>query len=140
MNGYRRNTHIDEPEINLHPDNQVVLTRVLGELVNKGLRLIISTHSDYIVREINNLIMAGELKAAGSQSQTEFGYSDEMMLDRKQVRAYYFEPSEAAQVVVDPAPIDRYGFSVATIDQTIRLQNEITDNLHDILKFDYPKL
>ncbi|MEI6143900.1 MAG: AAA family ATPase, partial [Mariniphaga sp.] len=48
---------IDEPELNLHPDNQVKLARIFARLINNGLRLIISTHSDYIVREFNNLIM-----------------------------------------------------------------------------------
>ena len=40
---------IDEPEMNLHPDNQILLTRIFAELVNKGLRIVISTHSDYFV-------------------------------------------------------------------------------------------
>lgn len=49
---------IDEPEMNLHPDNQILIARIFARLVNKGLRLVVSTHSDYIVRELNNLVMA----------------------------------------------------------------------------------
>ncbi|MFM8332805.1 MAG: AAA family ATPase, partial [Candidatus Methylumidiphilus sp.] len=48
---------IDEPELNLHPDNQRKFARLLVRLVNAGIRVVASTHSDYIVREINNLIM-----------------------------------------------------------------------------------
>ena len=48
---------IDEPELNLHPDNQLKITRVLAKLVNHGFKVIMSTHSDYIIREVNNLIM-----------------------------------------------------------------------------------
>lgn len=48
---------IDEPEINLHPDNQILVARMLVRLMNSGFRVILSTHSDYIIREINNMVM-----------------------------------------------------------------------------------
>lgn len=48
---------IDEPELNLHPSNQRVIARFLAKLVNSGIRVIVSTHSDYFVKEINSLIM-----------------------------------------------------------------------------------
>ncbi len=48
---------IDEPELNLHPDNQILMARFLGRLVNEGFKVIASTHSDYIIMEISNLIM-----------------------------------------------------------------------------------
>lgn len=130
---------IDEPEINLHPDNQIILTRVLGELINKGLRLIVSTHSDYIVRELNNMMMARELKCVDDVTYQKFGYQEDMLLDRHQVKVYSFEIGKDSQISVVPLETDRYGFSVGTIDQAIRQQNETTDTLHDILKYDYPE-
>ena len=51
---------IDEPEINLHPSNQIIIARLLARLANKGFRLLISTHSDYIVREFNNLVILSQ--------------------------------------------------------------------------------
>ncbi|WP_423061290.1 AAA family ATPase [Citrobacter portucalensis] len=47
---------IDEPELNLHPDNQIVMAELIVRLVNLGVKVIMTTHSDYIVREINNRI------------------------------------------------------------------------------------
>jgi len=47
---------IDEPELNLHPDNQVLMAELIVRLVNNGVKIIMTTHSDYIVREINNRI------------------------------------------------------------------------------------
>ncbi|HEX4419621.1 MAG TPA: AAA family ATPase, partial [Kofleriaceae bacterium] len=43
---------IDEPELNLHPDNQRRLTRILAELVRQGVSVLITTHSDYVLREL----------------------------------------------------------------------------------------
>jgi predicted ATPase len=40
---------IDEPELNLHPENQRLITQVLANLVNIGIKVFITTHSDYII-------------------------------------------------------------------------------------------
>ena len=51
---------IDEPELNIHPANQRHIARLLARLVNAGLRIVISTHSDTIVREFNSLLMLSQ--------------------------------------------------------------------------------
>lgn len=48
---------LDEPELNLHPANQRRLARFIVALVNHGVKVFITTHSDYIVKEFNTLIM-----------------------------------------------------------------------------------
>ena len=48
---------IDEPELNLHPDNQRRIARLLARLVNLGIKVFITTHSSYIIKELNTLIM-----------------------------------------------------------------------------------
>ncbi len=47
---------IDEPELNLHPSNQIKLAQLFAMLANIGIKIFCTTHSDYIVREFNNLI------------------------------------------------------------------------------------
>jgi len=47
---------IDEPELNLHPDNQIKMAELIARMVNSSIRVILTTHSDYLVREINNRI------------------------------------------------------------------------------------
>lgn len=46
---------IDEPELNLHPKSQKKLASMLFEIMKSGIHVIISTHSDYLIREIINL-------------------------------------------------------------------------------------
>ena len=48
---------IDEPESHLDTANQVFLARLLARMVRAGLKVLVTTHSDYLVKEINNLIM-----------------------------------------------------------------------------------
>ncbi len=49
---------IDEPEMNLHPEAQVKMMEFLAMLVNAGLRVLITTHSPYMVDHVINLMEA----------------------------------------------------------------------------------
>lgn len=127
---------IDEPEMNLHPDNQIVLARLFARLVNKGIRLIISTHSDYIIREFNNLVMAHEIvNYRKATSEGELPYDRSELLDRKKIDVLYFQFNKKGKVDISSVPLDKYGFNIESIDNTINLQNEITQNLYDNLRY-----
>jgi len=47
-----------EPETNLHPFAQVQFAELIGLLVNKGINIIMTIHSPYIVDHLSNLIIA----------------------------------------------------------------------------------
>ena len=127
---------IDEPELNLHPDNQVKLTRIFARLINKGLRLVISTHSDYIIREINNLIMFSNVDAKEDFSSI-YNYNKGEYINLNDVSAYFFnyKNERAKQTEVTPIKIDKYGFEVETLDNTIDYLNEISNDLFFNLKY-----
>lgn len=49
---------IDEPEMNLHPEGQITIMELLYLLVKFGEnRLVLSTHSDYLVKKLINLLL-----------------------------------------------------------------------------------
>lgn len=63
---YPKNTKpiifIEEPEAHLHPSKQVKFAEILGEIVKTdSVRIVISSHSNYIFNKLNNMIMAKEL-------------------------------------------------------------------------------
>ncbi len=126
---------IDEPEMNMHPENQRILARIFAALVNKGLRMVVSTHSDYIIREFNNLIMANELLNQHNERISKMvseTYSKEESLDKNKMEVLYFKPVKR-KVEVISLPLYRDGFSVESIDSTINAQNEVSQNLYDLL-------
>ena len=51
---------IDEPELNLHPENQLRIARLFSQLVNIGIKIFVTTHSDYIIKELNTLIVLNQ--------------------------------------------------------------------------------
>lgn len=47
---------IDEPELNLHPTSQIKMAKLVARLVNAGVKVLLTTHSDFFIRELNDLI------------------------------------------------------------------------------------
>jgi hypothetical protein len=79
---------IDEPELNLHPSNQRCLARLLASLVNIGIKVFITTHSDYIVREFNTLITLNNPHPDIKKVAQKYGYLSTELLDYKKVSLY----------------------------------------------------
>lgn len=117
---------IDEPELNLHPDNQRKVARVLGQLVNAGLKVIVSTHSDYFVRELNNLIMLKKDFAGAKVLQKKYGYADNELLDGKRVSAYLFDNKKIIPMVLD----EDEGIVAETFDEIINTLSESSNEIY----------
>lgn len=79
---------IDEPELNLHPANQRRLARLLVRLVNAGIKIFITTHSDYIVKELNTLIMLNSDLPQLDEVRKQWGYTIEDRLEHSRVHVY----------------------------------------------------
>jgi hypothetical protein len=114
---------IDEPELNLHPDNQRKVARVLARLARSGIKVLISTHSDYVIREINNLIMLSADHDGALRQR--LGYDEEETLAPEQVGAYLFHPTGARPIEVAPT-----GIEVETIDREINALNSVSQDIY----------
>lgn len=119
---------IDEPETNLSAQNQVKMTRFLSILINAGMKIIITTHSDYIVREFTNLIMLNNDFSDKDSFRKNFKYSDEEFLDHRKVKAY-----QAIDGKVLPCPVDNRGIVMKLFDKEIERQNQVVEELDFIL-------
>ena len=124
---------IDEPESHISPQNQVAFARLLARLVNAGMRVFVTTHSDYIVREFNNLIMLGgdfSRKKSFLQKHKK-DYSADDFLNPESVRGYVCE--KGALTACD---IDRFGISMSPFDDAIEKTSKISIELDSGLRAD----
>lgn len=48
---------IDEPESHLTLRNQRLMAKLIASIVNLGIKVFITTHSDFLIKEFNNLIL-----------------------------------------------------------------------------------
>ncbi|NOQ06090.1 AAA family ATPase [Acinetobacter baumannii] len=122
---------IDEPELNLHPKNQRLFSRFIALLVKKGIKVFITTHSDYIIRELNNLILMNHNAAHMEAVKEKNGYESWEDLDPKKVNVYVtkFDHNKKCiqleNVVVDPIK----GININSFDDEIIKLNNIQDAL-----------
>ena len=128
---------IDEPELNLHPENQRQLARLFARLVNLGVRVFVTTHSDYIVKELNTLIMLNQNTPNTKRIAKQENYRTEDFLSPDATRVYMAERSRVklgpgkrtieCQTLVR-APIDaRMGIEARSFDDTINKMNDIQE-------------
>lgn len=109
---------IDEPELNLHPDLQRKVTRFLAKAVNRGFRIILSTHSDYVLREFSNLVRLGAAGERGAEVATALGYDPECTLKPDLVGVWHFANGGAESL-----KINGDGFNLSSIEDVIGQQN-----------------
>jgi hypothetical protein len=123
---------IDEPELNLHPDNQRMMARFFGRLVNEGFKVLISTHSDYIVREINNLIMLSQDHEKTDQLIHRYGYLKNQCLKPGQVEVLLFRREENGSPGVKARAIEvsETGFEIETIDKVVKDLNDSSQDIY----------
>ena len=54
--------YVEQPELHLHPQAQVVMAELLAEAANRGVRVIVETHSSLLLLTVQTLIAKGEIK------------------------------------------------------------------------------
>ena len=117
---------IDEPEMNLHPEAQRRLARLLVRLANKKIKVFISTHSEYILREINALVRMNELKERELLLQ-KYRYVEHELISKDDVNCYVLKDGVTDKMKAE----GNYGFSVSSFDDTISAINALYDDIAD---------
>ena len=90
----------DEIETSQHPTTQIQLARLMNRLVNSGVNLIVSTHSDTMAALISNLVMLSFVENGLSKAK-ELGYEEADLLKEDCVHAYQFEKNEDGSTTVN---------------------------------------
>ena len=130
---------IDEPELNLHPKNQRAFARLVARMINTGIKVFITTHSDYLIKELNTLIMLNQYTEHTRSVQEQHDYEDAELLAPAKVRLYMTGVSSKLQPgakrsskirTLKRANIypDR-GIEVETFDDTIEIMNAIQSEI-----------
>ena len=80
---------IEEPESHLHPGAQTKIAQTLARLVRVGVRVLITTHSNYLLQQIGNLIREGELRKQGESTSESADW-----LKEEEVGAWWFHKNK----------------------------------------------
>ncbi len=121
---------VEEPESHLHPEMQVEFTCQLAALVNAGVRVIVTTHSEWLLEALANIVRRSELPAAANDGK--------VTLRPEQVGVWLFKPKQRPKgSVVKEIPIDESGLypsdyedvSKTLYNDWVDIENGIEGNL-----------
>ena len=130
----------EEPEAHLHPKMQVALADLVAACLNHNIFFQFTTHSDYFLQRLNQLIKLGFLKNKNKDKFDdlckEWGLDDHCYIEAKYVKAYFFHRDNDGMVEVVDMPIADEGipfksfFDVA--NELQQREEEINDALYEL--------
>ena len=116
---------IEEPESHLHPAMQVQVIRRLAEIVQSGVRVIVTTHSEWVLDELANIVQASRV----DQSDRQRSHKSGAVLYPHEVGVWLFNrQSRSEGVVVGELETDDDGLYPSGFDEVaIALHNKWAD-------------
>lgn len=132
---------IDEPELNLHPETQRKLAVLIVKLINAGIKVFVTTHSDYIIKEINTMIMLNSKASLTSINKIKeyYGYSDEDKISPESIKVYISKKHKVLlqgktrkstiQTLVNANIDPIFGIEADSFDETINKMNRIQKSI-----------
>ena len=124
---------IDEPEAHLHPAMQAAFACELARLVCDGVRVVMTTHSEWFVEKIGNLVRASSLPPERRDGVD----TADAVLKPEDVGAWLFRPkkrpkgSAVEEIKLDPDtglyPTDYDAVSMALYNEGARIFNRMQE-------------
>ena len=118
---------IDEIELNLHPENQRKIVKLINYLSKQGIKFIISTHSPIITEEIDNMLLFEKAKdKINSEEMKEYGINSEYGLKTSDINVFHLHNKTVEKIKENDGE-----FEIETFNSVL----EETDNLYQTLLF-----
>lgn len=101
---------VEEPEAHLHPSMQIDFADLLASCRNRGLFFQMTTHSDYFMQRINQLLRLGDLRRNYMNQYErlveENDWDINSYLNKEDVACYYFsQDNSSTNISVEKLPI-----------------------------------
>ena len=125
----------EEPEAHLHPDLQRIIAQVIVRLVQKGVIVVITTHSADFCQQINNFMKLGALSPdKRAEAQKKFGYESQDYLELDDVSGYEFKlDSTGEHTDVIPMKKTPAGLVMPTFNKSLSNLTDEVFALQDLL-------
>ena len=129
---------IEEPEAHLHPAAQTQLAVTLGRMIRTGIRVVVTTHSDWLLKELGNLMREGELREKTDEPTSE--ETPPGSLRPSEVGIWLFRKDGTSGSTVEEIPFDRsegvepddYEDVVEELyNRSANLQNQLEESEHE---------
>lgn len=116
---------IEEPESHLFPNSQKLMTEFISLAKNGGNKILLTTHSPYILGTLNNLLYANKISKEVNKHAIEEILDSSKWLDFERVSAYYVERGNIQECVDE---------------EFEAINNEVIDGASEKINEDYEKM
>ncbi|AEF96428.1 AAA family ATPase [Methanotorris igneus] len=131
---------IEEPEAHLHPDAQRIFARAIVKLINKGVYVLLITHSPYILQQINNCMKLYYLEKIDKEKLKAFlnrhDYKEDEILNPRKVAPYLFVDEVDGVKIKELEIIDNEGISYEAFYHILFSLHNETEELRGLIEGD----
>lgn len=124
----------EEPEAHVHPKKQFLVMDMLVRCSNKGMLIQMTTHSDYLLGRMNQLLLLGKIRNKSMDAFEKFcsdhQFNKNLYLETEQVGAYYFKRQDG-KVVIENQDLST-GLPFSSFENTVRNQMELSADITDL--------
>jgi hypothetical protein len=114
---FSRGIVFEEPESHLHISAQRSIARAIVRLVNRGVPVVVTTHSDTFLQELN-ILMQMHGRSDRQKLQADLRYEDQEILDPKHVKGYEFIETDGRTFVLE-AEHTEFGLVAQSLNETL---------------------
>lgn len=108
----------EEPEMCLHPQLQQKMGRVICRLINAGVNMMVTTHSDILLQHINNMISLSGREDVEKLCQS-LNYTSRDLLNAKQIKVYQLKCKPGEMTEVEELECGKNGFAIPTFNDAL---------------------
>lgn len=124
----------EEPEAHVHPKKQFLVMDMLTRCCNKGMLIQMTTHSDYLLGRMNQLLVLGKIREKSMEAFEifckEHQFNKNLYLHTEQLGGYYFK-RENDRVVIEEQDLS-LGLPFNSFENTVKSQMELSADINDL--------
>ena len=124
----------EEPEAHVHPKKQFLVMDMLARCCNKGMLIQMTTHSDYLLGRMNQLLVLGKIREKSMEAFEifckEHQFNKKLYLHTEQIGGYYFK-RENDRVVIEEQDLS-LGLPFNSFENTVKSQMELSADINDL--------
>ncbi len=119
---------IEEPEAHLFPENQKRITEFISLIKNAENKVVLMTHSPYVLGSINNLLYVKHISNDDNIAELDKIIPSDIWLDYCSMGAYYLKDGKTENICDN----EYQDINHDVIDETSRILNEDYEKMVDI--------
>lgn len=116
---------IEEPESHLFPDAQKKIVQFISAVKNNGNQILVTTHSPYILGELNNLLYANHICGQVKEEELSQIISEYQRIEYSDFTAYFLQGGEVESCLDEEFP---------------SIKNEIIDGAADDINREFDEM